>query len=508
MVLIYPPVVRPCEPPPGLARLAGTLRNQGVSVTVLDGNVEAFHFLLGRQAGEGGKGLRSAVRNRDRNVERLKGWDLYRNRDQYRRAVYEINRLLEEQGLRAGVRLGICDYGAAGAAPTGSEDLLGAARNPESNPFFEYFEKRLGGILEANQDGIVGFSLNFLTQALTCFAMAGFVRGRFPASKIVLGGGLVTSWMKRPGWQNPFGSLIDRMVAGPGEGVLLSMAGVEGDGPYSRPDYECFPKDQYIAPGLILPYNTSFGCYWNRCSFCPERAEGNPYIQVPADQVVADLKTLAGKYSPALIHLTDNAVSPRVMRAIAADPPGAPWYGFARVTSHLADPSFCRDLKNAGCVMLKLGVESGDQGVLDRLGKGTRLETLSKSLETLKGSGISTYVYLLFGTPAEDEEAARRTLEFVAARSRYIDFLNVAIFNLPVNSPDALTVKVRPFYGGDLSLYTDFIHPAGWNRIKVRKFVDREVKRHPAIQEILRSQPPFFTSNHAPLMALSKHMGW
>ncbi len=504
MVLIYPPVAKPCEPPPGLARLAGALCGRGVPCTLVDGNVEALHFLLGRTAGGNERGLRSAERNLDRNIRGLKGWDLYANRDRYRRAVYGINRLLEEQGALKGVKVSICDYGALSSAATDSGDLLRAARTPETNPFFDYFEHRLGPLLAENRDGIVGFSLNFLSQALTGFAMAGFVRRRFPASTIVMGGGLVTSWMKRPGWHNPFAGLVDLTVAGPGEGVLLSLAGVEGDGSYSPPAYDGFPIDAYLAPGLILPYNTSFGCYWNRCSFCPERAEGNPYIQVPAEQVVEDLKALALRYRPALIHLTDNAVSPRVMRAIASDPPGVPWYGFARVTSHLTDPAFCRSLKKAGCAMLKLGVESGDQGVLDRLSKGTRLENVERALETLKAAGISTYVYLLFGTPAEDEEEARRTLRFVAARSNRIDFLNVAIFNLPVNSHEASSLTVRPFYRGDLSLYAGFVHPAGWDRVRVRRFVDRDVKRHPAIQQILRNRPPFFTSNHAPLMILSK----
>ena len=57
---------------------------------------------------------------------------------------------------------------------------------------------------------------------------------------------------------------------------------------------------------------------------------------------------------------------------------------------------------------------------------------------------------------------------------------------------------MRPFYDGDLSLYTDFVHPKGWNRGLVRNFLDREFKRHPAVAAILRRDPPLFTSNHAP----------
>ena len=52
--------------------------------------------------------------------------------------------------------------------------------------------------------------------------------------------------------------------------------------------------------------------------------------------------------------------------------------------------------------MLKLGLESGDQGLLDALGKGINLGTAAQALAALTAAGIGTYVYLLFGTPKED----------------------------------------------------------------------------------------------------------
>jgi hypothetical protein len=37
--------------------------------------------------------------------------------------------------------------------------------------------------------------------------------------------------------------------------------------------------------------------------------------------------------------------------------------------------------------------------------------------------------------------------------------------------------------------------------MRVRRFLDREWKRHPLIAPILRRDPPIFTSNHAPFFA-------
>jgi radical SAM superfamily enzyme YgiQ (UPF0313 family) len=153
--------------------------------------------------------------------------------------------------------------------------------------------------------------------------------------------------------------------------------------------------------------------------------------------------------------------------------------------------------------MLKLGLESGDQGVLDQMKKGFCLEEASRVIKTLREAGISTYVYLLFGTPSEGLAEARQTLEFTAKHADGIDFLNLALFNLPIGCQGELEVKTQQFYQGDLSLYTDFVHPKGWSRKRVREFLEKEFKRHPAVSPILRRDAPAFTSNHAPLFAMA-----
>jgi hypothetical protein len=107
-------------------------------------------------------------------------------------------------------------------------------------------------------------------------------------------------------------------------------------------------------------------------------------------------------------------------------------------------------------------------------------------------------VYLLFGTPAESETEARRTLDFTVAHSGEIGFLNLAVFNLPAHGEEARKLATREFYEGDLSLYSGFSHPRGWNRDAVRSFLGKEVKRHPSLTPILQRDPPIFTSNHAP----------
>lgn len=500
VLLIHPPVARACEPPPGIARLSAALSSHSVGHYILDANLECLLGLTAQPITDQDTWTKRAAQNRNRNLLSLRTWKGYTNIDRYRRAVADLNRLLSHHTAHDGSRLTLADYKHPILSPVRSDDLLSVAEHPERSPFHQYLTSRLASVIESHTITVAGFSLNYLSQALSTFAMIGFLRKNYPGVVTVLGGSLITSWVRGKSWRNPFSGMVDHIVSGPGEGPLLKILEKEiGPEDYHTPEYTRFPLSDYLAPGSIIPYSTSTGCYWRRCLFCPERTENNPYRPIHPRTVAADLRDLTEVMGPCLIHLVDNGISPTLMETLCTNHPGAPWYAFARVTPELTDLDFCMALKRSSCVMLKLGVESGNQAVLDSMQKGNTVDCSSAALRTLKRAGIGVYVYLLFGTPWETHSEACDTLKFVIDHSQYIDFLNLALFNLPIDSPEAKELRTELFYEGDLSLYADFAHPKGWNRRVVRRFLDREFRRHPAVQSLLRRHPPVFGSQHAPL---------
>jgi len=501
VLFIHPPVVRPCEPPPGIARLSGALKQHGVEYEIIDANLEGILFLSQRPLEARDTWTRRAVARAARNLEALKQPATYRNLDRYKQAVFELNRVLSLQGRSGSTEVSLANYQDHNLSPVKSGDLIRAFEAPEKNPFFPYFEKRLREAMENDRPRLAGFSLNFLSQALCTFAMIGTLRRLDPTVCIILGGGLITSWMRRPGWKNPFEGIIDGLVAGEGEAALLSILDMEYVAGSDISDYDRFLPLPYLSPGFILPYSASSGCYWRRCAFCPEQAEANPYRPIAPSRVISQLKSLIGLLRPAMVHFTDNALSPALLKALVREPCGVPWYGFVRITRHLADPKFCNALKRSGCIMLQIGLESGSQKVLDGFCKGIDLKITQKALENLKHAGIAAYVYLLFGTPWETEPDAEKTLEFTVRNSAAVTFLNLAIFNLPAFGPQIDGLDTMPLDTGDMFLYRRFEHPAGWHRQHIRKFLDNKFRRHPAIAPIIRNDPPVFTSNHAPFFA-------
>lgn len=503
MLLIHPPLAKNCEPPGGITRLAGVLRGHGFDCFVLDCSHEALSSLLQQKLTPQDTWSKRAYNNRERNIRALGLWQTYENRDRYRRCVTDINRTLELAGQPAQHSINLSNYNESERSPLKSQDLISAASQFKTNIFYSYFSKRLTQVIEQTKPGTVGFSLNYLSQALTTFAMIGFIKNRFPGISIIVGGGLITSWSRNQAWDNPFSGLIDHLISGQGEEPLLRILGWRGEIQHYPPDYSDLAHHTYFSPGFILPYASSTGCYWNKCSFCPEKTEKNPYSAIPTELVMKDLNTLVRQTKPILIHFLDNAVGPPLLSKIITKPPKTNWYGFVRFNQQFTDLEYCEALRQSGCVMLKLGLESGDQEVLDTLNKGIDLSLVSRALKNLKRAGIATYVYLLFGTPIETIAEARRTMKFVTDHSDAITYLNLAIFNLPIGSTEINTLSIRPFYEGDLSLYCNFIHPKNFDRKEVRRFLDQEFKRQPEIAKIVQRDPPLFTSNHAPLFHCS-----
>jgi len=214
MLLINPPVVRPCEPPAGIAKLLGMLGKYNVRCRVLDANLEGLTSLLKCPVEADDTWSRRASRHLDSNLSAFLHPNLYKHIDRYSRAVNDINRILDQVARAHDVALGLANYQDPILSPLRSSDLIRASEQPEMSPFYKYFMERLSAVFEDEEPSIVGLSLNYLSQAIPAFSMIGIIRKLCPDARLVLGGGLVTSWLSNPGWNNPFDGLVDDMVAG------------------------------------------------------------------------------------------------------------------------------------------------------------------------------------------------------------------------------------------------------------------------------------------------------
>ena len=72
MLLIFPPVAKPSEPPAGIAKLAGALKAHGIACTVLDANLEGLLYLLRQPNAASDTWTRRAIRNVRQNLDSIR----------------------------------------------------------------------------------------------------------------------------------------------------------------------------------------------------------------------------------------------------------------------------------------------------------------------------------------------------------------------------------------------------------------------------------------------------
>jgi len=70
-------------------------------------------------------------------------------------------------------------------------------------------------------------------------------------------------------------------------------------------------------------------------------------------------------------------------------------------------------MRKAGCTTLRMGVESGDDEVLKRIGKGTRTDVIRQAFAWARQAGLRTHAHLMIGLPGDTRETLDRTIAFV-----------------------------------------------------------------------------------------------
>ena len=524
LLLINPPATKASEPPLSLGVLLAYLREHDIAAEALDANLAAYRYLLdpaslATVAGEApSTAVRRALKHLPASLALLRSTAALESFGRYATAVRHLDQLLGLYRGRDGrERLTLGDYQHQGLSPFSPEDQERLARNEQATLFADYFRYELVPQIKASNPQLVAISINFLNQALPAFELAGLLRRELPDLELVVGGGLPTSWQKMLRQLDLRLAPFDRVVFGPGEWPLLELARgaaaenyfLEGSEPIGFvPDYSFAALVEYLSPQPVLPLSTSRGCYWKQCLFCPEAsAPVHSFVDAGQGTVPMLLRRLADEFGIRHFHLTDNAIPVSQLRMLAEAAPqlaGLNWYGFVRFEKYLEESTFVQRLADSGCRMLQLGLESGSQKVLDRLGKGIRLEGAAKILENLQQAGIASYVYIMLGSPGETEADAELTRCFLLKHAETIDYLNLSIMNLPrasglLENPDEYGIETSQLLEetAPLGLYQDFTTSSGWDRKSARRFLDRRLLGEPVIRSIVQRTPPWFTSNHA-----------
>lgn len=187
------------------------------------------------------------------------------------------------------------------------------------------------------------------------------------------------------------------------------------------PDRDNLPMTKYCdTPGNIprpsVQMWASRGCPF-QCVFCawPQIMYGGHLYRVrdPID-VVDEMEYLVRKRNFASVYFDDdtfNIGKKRILtlcNEIKKRDLDVKWAIMARADT--MDEEMLNALKDAGMSALKYGVESADQSLVDRCGKGLDLEKLRIIVKLTKKLGIFIHLTFTFGLPGENWETIRKTI--------------------------------------------------------------------------------------------------
>lgn len=88
-----------------------------------------------------------------------------------------------------------------------------------------------------------------------------------------------------------------------------------------------------------------------------------------------------------------------------------------------ADEEMAEFMYESGCRLVSIGVESGSQYILDKIGKKVTIDDIRDTVKIFKNAKIKTYNYFVIGLPWDNEETIEETIDFaIELDSDFISF--------------------------------------------------------------------------------------
>jgi len=307
---------------------------------------------------------------------------------------------------------------------------------------------RLGEIIRLQSVDIVGITAT-TPVVKSAIQVAGIVKMANPAVKVIIGG-MHATIMPQSLATEP---AIDFVIRGEGEATIRELvqsiengkelhdvAGltytkdgklietpdrplIENLDEIPLPARHLFSNKQYRYPDTMyhpaFAIHTSRGC-WGRCTFCQVKNLYGYRVRFRAAESVAEeVEILIKKFKAREIQVWDDnfaASKERVfqIRDEIKRRRISPIFSFTagiRVDT-ATDEKLLRAIREMGGYSIAFGIESGNQAILDKVGKGITLDQVRRAVYLAKKVGLEVWAFLMFGFPDDDEQTMIQTIAF------------------------------------------------------------------------------------------------
>ncbi|MFC1454922.1 B12-binding domain-containing radical SAM protein [Candidatus Undinarchaeota archaeon] len=185
------------------------------------------------------------------------------------------------------------------------------------------------------------------------------------------------------------------------------------------PDRSMLPDVSFFNPLITrFPWTTiltSRGCP-AKCIFCTvPYFYGGKWRSRSIDNIMVELRALVADGYKEIFFRDETFTAQRkkvqeLCKKIIEEKLEFKWIANGRVGN--LDKETMQLMKKAGCEMLKFGVESGVQEILDNIRKGIQVEKTRETFKWTNEVGIKTHAHFMLGCVGETKDTIEKTIQF------------------------------------------------------------------------------------------------
>lgn len=246
--------------------------------------------------------------------------------------------------------------------------------------------------------------------------------------------------------------------------------------------------DKYSLPIFNYPKTPNTSCISSRgcpyaCSYCDRSVFGRSYRFNSAAYLYDHLKYLRERFDIRHINFYDDQFTFNRRRVqeftdMMINSPLGMTYNCAVRAEHV-DFDLLKRMKESGCWMISLGIETGDPDLLAQHRQNPNLDMLADKIRLIKKAGMRTKGLLMMGLPGESEASIRKSMKYVFDLP--IDEFNLAKFTPYPGSPLYERIRELGEFNEDWAnmdgLHFQFV-PRGMRKERMQKLYAEFYRRH------------------------------
>ena len=188
------------------------------------------------------------------------------------------------------------------------------------------------------------------------------------------------------------------------------------------PAYDIFPMVRYPLHRMVTSRGCPYACAWCNSSSVWDQT----YRAIDPENIITEVEHLVKNFGKKIFVFGDNSFNVDLKRVevfcdlLLEKNLNILWSVSLR--ADIMTPEIAHKMKKAGCYNVSIGIESANNEMLKKIGKGTTIEKISEGIRMLKDAGIEIMSQYVIGSPDETLDTVRESIAY--AKQSGCDYTN------------------------------------------------------------------------------------